>query len=188
MKPETLTLCERYLFKEVPESMAPQLRERIQRIQKAFVYWHEQPQKAEKEVSDYLMKVSSVKRSQAYEDLSIIKTLLGNVQDNAKEWHRKRFISMIEDTFKMAKDNEDAKAMAMAADKYAKYTNLDKEDPDPIPWDQIVPPTWEPTDDPEVIGLKKNPKIREQIKAMKIKYNEEIDITEAEIIPDAPKD
>lgn len=188
MKPDTLKICEQYLFKEVPESMAEQQRHRIQRIQKAFVFWHEQPQKKEKEVLRYLMTTSGVKRSQAYEDISILKTLLGNIQDVSKEWHRRRFIDMIEDTFKKAKKLDDAKAMAMAADKYAKYTNLDKEDPDPIPWDQIVPPTWEPTDDPTVIGLKKNPKIRQRVAEMKRKYNEEIDITEAQILDDEPED
>jgi hypothetical protein len=66
--------------------------------------------------------------------------------------------------------------MALAADKMGKYNMLDKPDAEPLPFDEIVPQSFDPTDDPTPLGLKKDPQIREKRKRMLEKYASEIEI------------
>ena len=84
----------------------------------------------------------------AYQDIQILKILLGDIKNAGKEWHRHRVISMVMEAFEMAKLTQDPKAMIMAADKLGKYTRLDKEDAVTMPWDEIIPLPVEPTNDP----------------------------------------
>lgn len=70
--------------------------------------------------------------------------------------------------------------MAAAADKYAKYNQLDREDAFRIPWDEIVPQRFEPSSDPEVIGIRPVPGIQDKIRALKEKYLKDIEDIEDE--------
>jgi hypothetical protein len=47
-----------------------------------------------------------------------------------------------------------------------------------LPFDEIIPPTFEPTTDPTAIGLKPLPNLRRRIEELKQKYIGEIDIQE----------
>jgi hypothetical protein len=66
--------------------------------------------------------------------------------------------------------------MAAVADKMGKYNQLDKPDAEPLPFDEIVPQIFEPTDDPSVLGIKKDPDIRKKKQKMLEKYSAEIEI------------
>jgi len=81
---------------------------------------------------------------------------------------------MVLNAYDLAEKNEDTRNMVAAADKYAKYNQLDKEDAYKIPWDEIVPQRFEPTSDPTVIGIKAVVNIKEKIEAMKNKYIQDI--------------
>ena len=64
--------------------------------------------------------------------------------------------------------------MVMAADKYGKYNQLDKEDAERLPWEEMIVQRFEITSDPTVIGIKPQPNIKEKIQKMKDKYFGEI--------------
>lgn len=63
--------------------------------------------------------------------------------------------------------------MAAAADKYAKYTQLDKEDELNFDYDKIVVQAFVPTDDPSVAGFKPIPNLRDVIREKIESYNKE---------------
>lgn len=183
MKPQTLEICRKYLFDNPEQPLPDQFRDRIIRIRQAYVWWYEFPMSTETEVRDLIMHNSGVSVTQAYQDIQILKILLGDIKNAGKEWHRHRVIHMIEETYEMAKDKQDVRAMVMAADKLGKYTRLDKEDSLTMPWDEIIPLPIEPTMDPTVLGLKPIENVRGKIAAMLEKYGGEIDEAVIEVEP-----
>lgn len=183
--PATLDICRDHLFSDVTEmeqkGIAPLILKRILRIRDLYNYWLAFPRKKDKEIISELTLRYNIQTSQAYDDLRIIKTLLGDLQKSSKEFHRWKFIAMIEESYEMAKRLKDPRAMVAASDKYGKYTRLDKEDEIKFDYDQIIVQPFEPTDDPSVLGFKPIPNIREKIKSKIQQYwNEDIETVDFE--------
>ena len=184
-KPNTLELCRVHLFDDKHELMKKgipeMLIERIIRLRATYTFWLEHPRKKDTEIRDFLLKFD-INKSAAYDDISILKILLGDMAETSKAWHRFRFNAMIQNAYDVAERKSNPKAMASAAGLYAKYNQLDREDAFKIPWDEIIPQRFEPTSDPTVIGIKPIPNIKEKIKALKEKYLNDIEeITYEEI-------
>ena len=60
----------------------------------------------------------------------------------------------------------------MAFDKLAKYFKLDKDDEEPIPWDKLIPPDFELSDDVRVLDHKLHiPNLEEKRTRLREKYN-----------------
>ena len=177
-KSNNLELIRVHLFDDVDrlkdQNINSKSIERIQRLRAAFTMWNKYPLKKDAEIRDYIMSFAGVARSAAYEDIQILKTILGEFNESSKEFHRLRFNTMISETYEMAKAKQDTKSMATASAHYAKYNQLDKEDSLKIPWDKIIPQNFEPTSDPTVIGIKAIPNIRARIDAMKKRYIDDI--------------
>lgn len=186
-KSDKLEILRVHLFDDVEQlkdaSIHSRTRERILRMRAAFTYWNKYPLKKDAEMRDFIMDFADVERSAAYEDIQLLKILIGEFQETTKEFHRFRFNTMVNNAYEMAERKQDAKAMAAAAANYAKYNQLDKEDAVKIPWDEIIPQRFEPTSDPSVIGIKPVPNIRSRIESMKKKYIHDIaeDITFEEV-------
>ena len=131
----------------------------------------------------HIQQSYGLQTTQAYADLRIVKALLGDLQKATKEYHRYRFIEMVNAAYEMARINRDAKSMVAAADKYAKYTQLDKEDLVDRGFDKIIIQPFKPTDDPSVAGFKPVPNIREKIQKKISQYwNEEVQEVEYEAV------
>lgn len=190
-KPSTLEICRKYLYEDedkIPENY----RERVKRVRVGFAYWYDFPTKSRKAVRDHIINNFSVAPKTAYEDIHFIEILLGNIKSAEKAWVRFRVTAMLEEAYEEAKKSKKAssRAMAMAAvaDKLGKYNMLDKPDAEPLPFDEIVPQPFEPTDDPTPLGLKKDPSIRTKIRKMYEKYADDIEITDVpyeELVSDA---
>jgi len=179
-KPTTLEICRKYLFENPGKEdkvISPQMRSRLIRIRAAFVHWTEFPMKGEIEIRNLIMDEFGVSLARAYDDLVIIKMLLGNVQNAGKQWHLYSFIEMTKDAYQIAKDKQDARAMAMLIGNYGKYTQLHIPDQEQIPWHEIIPQLIEPTEDPTVVGLQPDPGVREKAKKLLEKYSGEISST-----------
>ncbi len=180
MAQSTIDLCEKYLYSDIDEmtemGISSAIQQRLIRIRDIHTFWIQFPRKSDGEMVDKLMREHGIGRSTAYEDIRIVKTILGNTFKASKDYHRFHFIAMIEDTFQTAKRLGDARAMAAAAAHYAKYTQLDKEDVIDKGYDKIVVQPFVPTDDPTVLGIRPVPNIREKITA-KIKqyWSEDIE-------------
>lgn len=174
-RPGTLEVCRKYLFEDI-DSIPEPFRERVTRVRVGFTHWYEFPTKTRTEVRDLITKEFGVVKKTAYEDIQVIEILLGNIKSPAKDWMRYKVNSMLEAAYKIAEEQADPKAMAMVADKIGKYNQLDKQDKDKLPYEDIVPQSFEPTDDPTPLGLKKDPEIREKKRKMLEKYISEIEI------------
>lgn len=173
--PETFEACRQHLYSD-PELIPAKYYDLIKRVRAGYSYWYEFPTKSEPDIRDMLMNEFGVVKSTAYIDISIIKVLLGDIKNPRKEWIRYQVNAMLQKAYDLAEKQKDPKAMALAADKIGKYNMLHIPDAEQMPFDQIVPQNFEPTDDPSVIGLKKDPDIREKKRKMLEKYASEIEI------------
>lgn len=185
--PATIDVCQKYLFADLDEMSADGLPEVIQqrllRLRDMYNFWLQFPRKKDLEIVAELEQRYKVSKSTAYEDIRIIKRLLGDLAKTTKDYHRYKFCQMIDETYEMAKRIKDARAMGAAANYYGKYTQLDKEDILDKGYDKIVVQPFEPTDDPSVLGIKAIPNIREKIKSKIQQYwSEDIEDVEFEEI------
>lgn len=183
--PSIADAAQQYLFTDrdkmirsgVPEATI----NHIIRIRDVYSYWLQFPQKKDREIVGELMRRGNIQRSAAYEDLRLIKQLLGDLNKVSKDYARYRFLQMVERAYEVAQNSGDARSMVAAADKLGKYMGLAEADEVDKGYDKIPVQIFAVTDNPEVIGLKRLPNARDQIKAMKQKYwNEEIVDVEAE--------
>ncbi len=142
----------------------------------------ETPDMPDRDIVYYMINQYGISLSQSYENISTIKSVLGNVRNASKEWHRYTVIKMLKEAFKLAKDNNRYKEMIMAADKLGKYTKLDKDEIDEIPWDKILPPAWEPTADPSVLNISIPDNLDDYKKKLKQKYLRDKNVQDAQII------
>lgn len=140
------------------------------RYMTVFTYWLEKPTLSDKKIIQFMITSLGLSKSQAYRDLPNIKLLLGNVRNAAKEWQRYKLITMLDKAYEFAEAKKNPMAMIMAADKLGKYTNLDKEEGDRIPYDEIVPQSFEPTGDVSVLGITPLPNLKERQRKLREKY------------------
>ena len=178
--PATIEVCREHLFSdrdEMTQSNIPVvIQERLIRLRDMYNFWLNFPRKKDIEIVKELELRYKIQRSAAYEDVRIIKTLLGELNKATKDFHRWKVCGMIDEAYEMAKKIKDARAMVAAADKYGKYTQLDKEDLVDRGYDKIQVQPFEPTDDPSVIGIKPIPNIRQRIQdKIKQYWNDDIE-------------
>ncbi len=184
-QPPILEAAREYLFTSVPDmekvGLPETTRTRLLRLRDIYNYWLQFPNTKDRELALYIKTKYELQTSQTYADIRVVKALIGDMQKASKEYHRWRFIEMCNQAYEMARVNRDAKAMVAAADKYAKYTQLDKEDLVDRGFDKIMIQPFKPTDDPSVAGFKPIPNIRERIQKKIASYwSEEIEDVEIE--------
>ena len=111
------------LMDRTPEEMDAQnvpapVRDRILRIRALYAWWLINPRKTDQELVFKDMQDYKVQRMMAYNDLHLIKLILGNLQKVSKDFARYRFDQMIQRTYEKADNMGDARAMAAAAAAY----------------------------------------------------------------------
>lgn len=92
-----------------------------------------------------------VSQSTAYRDLAAVTRICGKIQLAGKNWYRYMIVEASKKGIRIAEAQKDAKGIAANADKIGKYTMADKED-DAYDWSQMLPPSFEPTDDVSILG------------------------------------
>ncbi len=168
----TLDKIQKELFAPPEENskLDPSLQLIKMRLERGFTFWLENPHLPEVKIVNFLQNTCGISRSQAYTDLKNIKYLLGNIRNASKEWYRHMVIEMCRSAYSIAKIKRDAKAMALAADKIGKYAKLDKDEDDPLPWDQLIPPNFEPKPDVNILGIKPVSNLEEHRRKLRQKY------------------
>lgn len=177
MKPvdtDILTLCRENLWYDIDElrnrSLPQPTIERIVRLRTVYNWWLQYPTKREKDVVDELVGHYKLNRTYAYKDLAVLRNLLGDLGKVTKDFIRFQFNNMVMEAYTKAKERGDAAAMVAAADKYAKYNQLDKVEELSMHWELLHPQQFQITDDPSVIGFKPIPDIRNRIKKKIAQY------------------
>lgn len=132
--------------------------------------WLEAPTMTDNQMIEFLNSQYGVRRREAYAYIADVKSVMGNMRNAGREWHRYVEIMMVLNIYQKAEAKNDLKAMARAADLYGKYTQLDKSETQRVDWSLIVPPQFEPTTDVTVLGLEKIGDIEGLRKRLERKY------------------
>jgi len=179
--PDKLTLFDKIqksLFSDTEdqlEGLSARDLEIRKRYMSAFTVWLENPTYTDKQIANHLKVTFKIENSQAYRDIGNLRIMLGNVRNAGKEWHRFTVIQMAKDAYALAVKQHDAKAMAVAAGVYGKYTRCDQIEADQMPWDSVIPPEFEPSPDVTILGFKKIANSEERRKKIMRKYMQETD-------------
>lgn len=195
-----LEICSKDLFTaedELLEKYNAEQAQRVLRLRDMYNYYISNPDTKDRQFVDTAMSRHGIMKSQAYADLSIIKSLLPLLSSASRDFHRFRFNEMILETYQMAKARKDTKTMEKAASSYAKFNRVDHEDEQALPYDLIVVQPFTATSDPRVLGIKPIPNVEEKIAAMLKKYRqesmdiddvdyEEVDLEEEELFNPKP--
>lgn len=195
-----LEICSKDLFTaedELLEKYNAEQAQRVLRLRDMYNYYISNPDTKDRQFVDTAMSRHGIMKSQAYADLSIIKSLLPLLSSASRDFHRFRFNEMILETYQMAKARKDTKTMEKAASSYAKFNRVDFEDEQALPYDLIVVQPFTATSDPRVLGIKPIPNVEEKIAAMLKKYRqesmdiddvdyEEVDLEEEELFNPKP--
>lgn len=172
--PQILDAAREHLFTDVSGMTAAGVPratiDHILRLRTVYVHWLETPSLLDREIVAMIKSQYGLSDTKARQDLRLVKLLLGDLQQTTKDYHRHRFVSMIEETFALAREKGNLGAMVEAAGKYAKYTQLDKPDDRDAMVDAGPPQSFEFTDNPEVLGLKRVPGIKEIKKKLLDRY------------------
>lgn len=176
----TLAICQEHLFSDVDKMQAAgvsqTIQERIVRIRDVYNIWLQNPARRTRELVVMEQDKYNIHKSEAYDDIKIVRLLLGDLNESSKEFHRWRFNEMILRAIELAEKKDDVRSLVAALDKYAKYNKLDQEDEQDKPFEVIAVQPFEPTENPEVIGIKRVPNINEKIrKKIQQYWNEDIE-------------
>lgn len=135
--------------------------QRIERLRELSSYWRSYPSTSPKELVTRCMQLFKVGKSQAYDDIHILKILIGNLEATTKEFARWRANQMIEEDRLAARRDGDWRAVASMQKNYIINNQTDKEDSPDKAFEKIVPLQIEPTDDPSVLGIKAPKNLRQ---------------------------
>ena len=155
--------------------------ERVLRLRELYNWVISNPDCKDKEFVDVAIGRFGISKTLAYDDLKIIKSVLPNITQASRDYHRWKYNEMILETYQMAKKRKDTKTMERAATSYAKFNNVNVEDEQSVPYDMIVVQPFTATSDPSVLGIKPIPNIEKVIADMIAKYRaESMDIDDIE--------
>ena len=155
--------------------------ERVLRLRELYNWVISNPDCKDKEFVDVAIGRFGISKTLAYDDLKIIKSVLPNITQASRDYHRWKYNEMILETYQMAKKRKDTKTMERAATSYAKFNNVNVEDEQSVPYDMIVVQPFTATSDPSVLGIKPIPNIEKVIADMIEKYRaESLDIDDIE--------
>jgi hypothetical protein len=170
--------------------LTPLQMERKERLMLCVSKKMENPMMSDKMLVDFLTTgcdgaCRPVPPTTAYRDVAALTRLFGNIQLASKSWYRYMIVEGAKEAFQVAKNKDDAKGMAAALDKIGKYTRSDKED-DRFDWEQLIPPSFEPSDDPSLLGndVEKIENLEERRKELRRLFHSEKYVQDAQVIID----
>ena len=160
---------------------------RVQRLRELAAYWRSYPSTSTKELVARCQQLFKVQQSQAYDDIHLLKILVGNLEATTKEFARWRVNQMIEEDRTAARRDGDWRAVASMQKNYILNNQTDKPDTPDMAFYKIIPLQMEPTDDPSVLGIKAPKNLRQLRDKLIRRYSKDeeyVDYTEAESTDD----
>lgn len=120
---------------------------RLRRIRGLYAYWLQFPSKLDNDLVQYDIAMFKVSLTSAYDDLHLVKVLLGNLQQTTKEFMRWKINKSIEEDIAAARRAGDFRSVAALTKVMVQNNRTDKDDEPDLEFDKIVPQNFEPTDD-----------------------------------------
>ena len=156
---------------------------RVERLRELSSYWRSYPSTSPKELVNRCMQLFKVGKSQAYDDVHLLKILIGNLEATTKEFARWRVNQMIEEDRQAARRDGDWRAVASMQKNYILNNQTDKPDTPDMAFDKIVPIQIEPTDDPSVLGIKAPKNLRARRDKLIKQFSKDDEYTEYTEVP-----
>lgn len=156
---------------------------RVERLRELSSYWRSYPSTSPKELVSRCMQLFNVGKSQAYDDIHLLKILIGNLDATTKEFARWRVNQMIEEDRQAARRDGDWRAVASMQKNYILNNQTDKPDTPDMAFDKIVPLQLEPTDDPSVLGIKAPKNLRARRDKLIKQFSKDDEYTEYTEVP-----
>lgn len=177
----------------------PALAARVIRLREIYNYWLANPSMKDRQLRDYITSRYGISQSSAYSDISVVHELVPLISKKSREFHRARTNEMLLETYNMAKARKDTKVMADAAKAYGKANNLDREEEQQLPYDEIAIQPFIASNDVTLLGIKPIPNLYEHIAKVAKRLSadfpdiidvefEEPDLEEDKIFPDKAPD
>lgn len=141
----------------------PALAARVIRLREIYNYWLANPSMKDRQLRDYITSRYGISQSSAYSDISVVHELVPLISKKSREFHRARTNEMLLETYNMAKARKDTKVMADAAKAYGKANNLEREEEQQLPYDEIAIQPYVATTDVRVLGIKPIPDLYNHI-------------------------
>jgi hypothetical protein len=170
-----------YLFSD-PEVKETQLsrpqQDIVMRYRAIFTKWIEDWHFSDNDIANFIAKQFDISKSQAFHDVRHVKILMGNVQTAQKEFQRYRATEMIMKAYNILLEAESkleimkAESMIKAAIALGKIHKLGLKEDEPLPFDEIVPASFEVTGDVSVLGLKPIENLKELQQKLREKYRD----------------
>lgn len=141
---------------DINENFSEREMQRKHRIMLCVAKKLDNPLITDKELVEYLIagcdgNLNEVSKSTAYRDIGAVSEITGNVKLAAIDWYRYMLVEGAKEGFAIAKNMKDARGIAANLTVIMKTTKADK-DNDKIDFDQLIPPSFEPTDDISILG------------------------------------
>lgn len=165
---------------EMREKMLPEhVVKRLLRLRALYTFWLNYPQKTSREILKHDLDMNAdIKQREAYDDVRLLKILIGNIEKESKEWHRHVFNQRTEEVYKKAMAAQDFRSAEKANADYAKYNRVGEIDAVPVDYSEIKPLIIEPTDDPSVVGIKPVKGLRDKIAKLKKRFGADLEYTD----------
>lgn len=154
--------------------------QRVERLRELSAYWRSYPSTSPKELVARCVQMFKVGKSQAYDDIHLLKILIGNLEATTKEFARWRANQMIEEDRLAARRDGDWRAVASMQKNYIINNQTDKEDTPDKAFERIVPLVLEPTDDPSVLGIKAPKNLRQLRDKLIRRYTKDLEFDDYE--------
>ncbi len=150
----------------------------LERLRDVYTFWLDKPTLTDTNIRDYLMATFKISRSQSYNDIAILKTVLGHVPTASKEFFRYKANHILDQAHSaaMAGNDHKAKALTKIAEIIAYNNRTNEDDGEKLPFEQIIPRDLSFTLDPVAAGVKPVPGVREKAQRLFEKYKEEIEL------------
>lgn len=184
---ELIERTRKYLFSTKEEMDADKVpasrQERLFRLRDMYTYWLRHNTLRERDIVRELKRRYGIGDTKAYEDLRLVKLCLGELNQCTRDYMRYRMCCMIEESYAAARAKGDTASMVRAANVYGKYARLDKDEPDALSYDQIVPAAFEMSSDPSLVGIRPVKDWRARAAKLEKRFIEDLDsVPEAEEI------
>lgn len=187
MNPELIERTQRFLFANEDEMRAAHLpqavRQRLVRLRDIYAYWLRHPELPDKSVVAQIRHQYAVSFTQAYEDVRLLKTCLGNIGQVTRQWCQYLFMQRCEEAFAMARAAGDANAFAKVLSALGKFTRLDHDEDLRPDYSQIVPQQFELTSDPAEAGFQRIPNLQSRIRLLFQRFQKEAETAEGSAAP-----